>query len=91
MDVTKLLKDPRILVILSVVIVITLFAIMSGGGVSGNVSGNAKVDSSKSVTTTTTSSSDSLSGGSVKLGNVGSIGGNLDLSKHNTNTKNEGN
>jgi hypothetical protein len=83
-------KNKQLVIIGAVVLAaVVVFIVMSGGSSVGTVSGNGKVDNSKSVT----ASQDNLSGGSVKLGNVGSIGGNLDLSKHNTtdNSKKEGN
>jgi len=64
---------------------IAIFVVMGGNSGPSNASGNAKIDSSKAVTT----SQDKLDNGAVKMGNIGSVGGNLDLSRHNT--KQEGN
>ena len=86
MDIDKLLKDPKVLIGIVAAIVVIVLVVMSGGG-TGDVSGNARVDSSRHIETTT--SQDTLTGGSVKLGNIGSVGGNLDLSKHDSH--NEGN
>jgi hypothetical protein len=87
----EFLQKNKMLVIGAAVVaaLVVVFMVMSGGSSVGSVSGNGKVDNSKSVT----ASQDNLSGGSVKLGNIGSVGGNLDLSKHDnhSNTKKEGN
>ena len=82
----KFIQENKVMLIIAAVVLagLVIFSVMSGGA-SGNVSGNAKLDQSKAVTT----SQDTLSGGAVKLGNIGGNVGTLDLSKHNT--KNEGN
>ena len=95
----KILKmDKKLLLSIIVAGLLFLVAIVNGvmGGSSsfGNITGS-KVDASKKMETTVetttgqgntiTKSSDTLSNGAIKLGNVGSVGGDLDLSKH-TNT-----
>ena len=82
----KFIQENKVMLVIAAVVlgVLVIFSVM-GGGASGNVSGNAKLDQSKAVTT----SQDQVTNGAVKMGNIGSVGGNLDLSRHNT--KNEGN
>jgi len=77
-------KNKKLVIAGGVAIALGVVAFVMAGGGDTSASGNAKVDNSKAVTT----SQDKLDNGAVKLGNVGSVGGNLDLSKHNDNSKN---
>jgi len=77
-------KNKKIIAIGGVVVALGIVALVMTGGGDTSATGNAKVDNSKAVTT----SQDKLDNGAVKLGNVGSVGGNLDLSRHNDNSKN---
>ena len=71
--------------IIGVILTVVMFATSTvlGGNPSINTSG--AVDASKKVDSTV--SSDTLGEGATKLGNIGAIGGDLDLSKHNDSSK----
>jgi len=77
----EFLKENKTLIITAVAIIAGIIILFTMGGESNNqVSGEAKVDNSKAVTT----SQDKLDNGAVKMGNIGSVGGNVDLSRHET-------
>ena len=77
-------KNKKLVIAGGVAIALGVVAFVMAGGGDTSASGNAKVDNSKAVIT----SQDKLDNGAVKLGNVGSVGGNLDLSRHNDKSKN---
>ena len=91
MEILKQYKKELIIGLGILAMIILGMTTMSGGG-DTQASGNANVNNSKAMTTT--ASQDTMSGGAVKLGNIGKVGGNLDLSKtdsHNYKETTQGN
>jgi len=79
-------KNKTAIIIGAVVIIGLIILSVMGGGATGTVSDNAKLDQSKKVESTV--SNDQLSNGAVKMGNIGNVQGGIDLSKHNTTSEN---